>query len=109
MIEDFVPQLTSEPTMHDLLTTGPSLEQTLLDPAGRQLSNLEVAAPLSDPVVSSLADPAPPARLEVSIPAYLMEEIRRVAQVEHCDLSELVVSALDQFLADHWIRNRDDH
>lgn|GEM_PF-6686619 len=36
-----------------------------------------------------------------------MDELRWVADQEGCDVTEIVVNAVDEFLADHWVRNSD--
>ncbi len=36
-----------------------------------------------------------------------LQSVHPGSQAERCDLSGIVVNALDEFLADHWIRTRD--
>lgn len=51
-------------------------------------------------------EPAGPAdSVEVRLPAFLYEEISQVAHSEECEISDIVVNALDQYLADHWVRS----
>jgi hypothetical protein len=42
--------------------------------------------------------------IEVTLPAYLHEEVMQVAHSEDCDLSDIVQNALDEYLSDHWVR-----
>jgi hypothetical protein len=101
MIENVVPQLTPK-SVDDLLDAPRGLTPT--EPL---LPNLEVTDSLSVPAAERFDEDADQSRLSVQLPRYLMEEIGWVAEAERCDISEIVVNALDQFLADHWIRNRD--
>jgi hypothetical protein len=45
--------------------------------------------------------------LTVRLPEAMMDELRWVADQEGCDVTEIVVNAVDEFLADHWVRNSD--
>jgi hypothetical protein len=101
MIENVVPQLTSK-SVDDFLDAPRELR-----PIEPLLPNLEVTDSLSVPAAERFDDDSDQSRLSVQIPRYLLEEISWVAEAERCDVSEIVVNALDQFLADHWIRNRD--
>lgn len=37
----------------------------------------------------------------------MLEELRWVAHQEGRDITEIVVTAVDEFLADHWVRQSD--
>lgn len=39
------------------------------------------------------------------LPDSMVEELRWVAHQEGRDIGEIVVSAVDEFLADHWVRD----
>jgi hypothetical protein len=101
VIDNVVPPLSSTSVVDDVV---PSV---VLRPTAPQLPNLEVTHSASVPAAERFDDVAERARLEINIPRYLLEEISWVADAERCDVAEIVVNALDQFLADHWIRNRD--
>jgi hypothetical protein len=108
MIKKVVPPLTSGSVMDDGLVSAPSLDQTPLTPAtSRGLSNLEVTESPTIPAVERLEDIREQSRLDVPLPGYLLEEVSWVAEAEHCEIAEIVVNALDQYLADHWVRKRD--
>ena len=102
MIENLVPPLNSRSVVDDVINGSP----VVLTPTGTRLPNLEVVDSASIPALERFDD-ADRARLDIHIPRYLLEEVRWVADAERCDVAEIVVNALDQFLADHWIRNRD--
>jgi hypothetical protein len=44
--------------------------------------------------------------IELSLPETLLEELRYFAECEQCEVSELVLRALNVYLADHWIRDQ---
>ncbi len=44
--------------------------------------------------------------IRLNLPSYLMDELSWVAKCEQCEISQIVVDAVDQYLADHWIRNQ---
>lgn len=48
------------------------------------------------------------AALTLRLPESMMEELRWVADQEGCEVTDIVVNAVDEFLADHWLRNSDD-
>jgi len=102
MFEKVVSPLTSRSVVGDLMDA-----PRRLTPTEPLLPNLEVTDSLSVPAAERFDDAADQARLDICVPRYLLEEISWVADAERCDISEIVVNALDQFLADHWIRNRD--
>lgn len=41
------------------------------------------------------------------LPDSMLEELRWVAHQEGRDITEIVVTAVDEFLADHWVRQSD--
>jgi len=41
------------------------------------------------------------------LPDSMLEELRWVAHQEGRDITEIVVTAVDEFLADHWVRESD--
>jgi len=43
----------------------------------------------------------------VWLPDSMLDELRWVAEQEGRDIADIVVNALDEFLADHWSRNAD--
>ncbi|MBO0811317.1 MAG: hypothetical protein J2P23_04640 [Microlunatus sp.] len=41
------------------------------------------------------------------LPDSVLEELRWVADQESCDINDLIAHAVEEFLADHWVRNCD--
>jgi hypothetical protein len=83
------------------LDQGPLSRHSVTD-----LADLEVAEAATVPAAERL-DEVAQTRLEVPIPGYLLDEVSWVAEAERCDIAEIVVNALDLFLADHWVRHPD--
>src|SRR4051794_37752650 len=102
MIEEVVPQFTSRSLVAPPLIEASTVDHVKADrPDGRSGDQ--------DDFLDSL-DRVPGRRsdygaLHLVLPGFMMDELRWVADQEGRDMQELVLNAVDEFLADHWIRN----
>jgi hypothetical protein len=44
--------------------------------------------------------------VRLTLPSYLIDELSWVAKCEQVEISRIIQDAVDQYLADHWIRNQ---
>lgn len=95
MIEEVVPPLTQRS-----LASRAVVEKSIVD---HERPVTEIFGDAMGQLVNRHA-----AALTVRLPESMMEELRWVADQEGCDVSDIVINAVDEFLADHWVRNSDD-
>lgn len=95
MIEEVVPPLTQRS-----LASRAVVEKSIVD---HERPVADIFGTAIDQLVSRHGT-----ALTFRLPESMVEELRWVADQEGCEISDIVVNAVDEFLADHWVRNSDD-
>lgn len=83
--------------MIDKLAPPPEMSQ--------QMSPETQETPPDSPSGSSATNTPGQSAIQVKLPTYLIDELSWVARCEQVEISQIIVDAVDQYLADHWIRN----